>query len=179
MTASQSGRKSNFWSRRRCLVRAGKGEHVVATSAAAAPPAKYSSSSCCRSLRGREGSAGPSGSPPLDSPSEICWNPPAGQRGVLVGKLHLRRRGIISCAAEAKLSTEAVYFANFGVIRRIDAQVERAEPVVVARSQVGLAGADAWFRRRCDRRRRVFGRRARATRRTRRSRRRRYPARVL
>ena len=44
-------------------------------------------------------------------------------------------------AGEA-VDREPAHFADFGVIRRVDTQVELAQPVVVAGPQVGLPGAD-------------------------------------
>ena len=74
---------------------------------------------------------------------EICRDPPPGQRGVLVGESHRLGRGVhqLRGAGEA-VDGELAHFADFGVIRRVDAQVELAQPVVVAGPQVGLPGAD-------------------------------------
>ncbi len=74
---------------------------------------------------------------------QICRDPPPGQRGVLVGEAHpLGRRFHQLRGAGEAVDGELANFADFGVIRRADAQVELAQPVVVACPQVGLAGAD-------------------------------------
>ena len=123
----------------------GKGEHVVATSGggrAAAEVQLLLGAVEAAVVQERGPGAVGIAAGGMRRP-QIGRDPPPGQRGVLVGEPHLLRRGVhqLRSVGEA-VDGEPSHFADFGVIRRVNPQVELAHTVVVARPQVGLPGAD-------------------------------------